>query len=134
MSAKYKAIKVGGRKKDEHRHIVETSVGRKLDRDEVVHHKDGDKTNNSLSNLEIMTLSEHSRMHQIGKLVSDATRDKLREAGIRTRTNAKLAVDKVIEIKQLLARGTRLVDVAAKYNLPKTTVSNIKRGASWGWV
>jgi hypothetical protein len=29
----------------------------------VIHHKDGDKTNNSMDNLELMTQSEHTRFH-----------------------------------------------------------------------
>lgn len=28
-----------------------------------VHHKDGDKTNNNLSNLQILTRSEHQKLH-----------------------------------------------------------------------
>lgn len=31
--------------------------------DLVVHHKDGNKLNNDVSNLEIMTLSEHTKLH-----------------------------------------------------------------------
>ena len=47
----------------QHREIVEKSLGRKLLREEVVHHKDGNKRNNRLNNLEVMSLSEHSRTH-----------------------------------------------------------------------
>lgn len=64
---KYKAVKVNGRKRDEHRYKVELSIGRSLDFNEVVHHKDGNKGNNDLENLEILSRSSHSRMHMIGK-------------------------------------------------------------------
>lgn len=37
----------------EHRHIMEESLGRALDKNESIHHKDGDKLNNNLNNLEI---------------------------------------------------------------------------------
>ena len=46
-----------------HRLIMENYIGRYLTRDEVVHHKDGNKSNNDISNLELMTNAEHSRLH-----------------------------------------------------------------------
>jgi len=49
----------------EHRYLMEKKLGRKLDTDEVVHHIDGNKRNNSLENLEVITRSEHSRHHAI---------------------------------------------------------------------
>lgn len=49
-----------------HRHIASLSVGRWLTTEEVVHHKDGNKTNNDASNLEVLTSSEHAKQHQVG--------------------------------------------------------------------
>lgn len=46
-----------------HRYIMEQVLGRTLSRDEVVHHIDGDRTNNDLSNLVVMSRSEHSKLH-----------------------------------------------------------------------
>jgi hypothetical protein len=48
----------------EHRLIAEKSIGRTLDRTEVVHHKDGDRLNNHADNLEVMSQSEHMRLHE----------------------------------------------------------------------
>lgn len=47
----------------QHRKIVEAIIGRPLEKNEVVHHKDGDKSNNSPENLELLTRSEHTRLH-----------------------------------------------------------------------
>ena len=47
----------------EYRGIMERVLGRKLTRDEVVHHKDGDKTNNDIANLEVMLRGTHVRLH-----------------------------------------------------------------------
>ena len=50
-----------------HRLIVEARLGRLLNEDEVVHHKDGNKENNYWENLEVMTQSEHARKHKMEK-------------------------------------------------------------------
>lgn len=48
-----------------HRVVVEQSLGRLLDEHEVVHHRDGDKHNNSIENLELMLDRDHNREHAI---------------------------------------------------------------------
>ena len=47
----------------EHRLVMEGLIGRYLTPDEVVHHKDGNKANNSPDNLQLMTQKEHTIMH-----------------------------------------------------------------------
>lgn len=49
----------------EHRFKMVRHLGRDLYPDEVVHHKDRNKANNSLDNLQLMTNSEHTRLHMI---------------------------------------------------------------------
>lgn len=46
-----------------HRRVMELHLGRVLKDDEVVHHKDGNGLNNEISNLQLMTKSEHSKLH-----------------------------------------------------------------------
>lgn len=47
----------------EHRLKMVRHIGRNLYPDEVVHHKDRNRANNSLDNLQLMTNSEHTRLH-----------------------------------------------------------------------
>lgn len=47
------------------RYLMEKHLGRELLPSEDVHHKDGDKTNDVLDNLEIINSIEHKRQHAI---------------------------------------------------------------------
>jgi hypothetical protein len=56
--------KINGR--HEHRAVAEAMLGRPLQTNEVVHHIDGNKLNNSPDNLMVMTQRDHMRMHGLG--------------------------------------------------------------------
>lgn len=47
----------------EHVVVIEGAIGRRLHSNECVHHIDHNKCNNNLSNLKLMTRSEHSSLH-----------------------------------------------------------------------
>ena len=49
----------------EHRTIMEQHLGRPLTDDEVVHHINGDTFDNRIENLQLMTRTEHTRLHCI---------------------------------------------------------------------
>ena len=61
---------IGGRYVYEHRIKVERRLGRLLSSDEVVHHINGDKLDNRISNLEVLSNREHASHH--GSLVPKA--------------------------------------------------------------
>lgn len=50
----------------EHRLVMSEHLGRPLRDDELVHHINGDKLDNRLENLEIMTRPEHTAEHMTG--------------------------------------------------------------------
>ena len=50
----YVKVRCGRKYIQEHRVVMEASIGRKLQKWETVHHKDGDRLNNRIENLELM--------------------------------------------------------------------------------
>ena len=64
----------------EHRIVAEKKLGRYLRSDEVVHHIDGNKTNNSPDNLIVLSNEDHATLHALlksGMSYEDAIREVL---------------------------------------------------------
>lgn len=74
MTYRYLTVKVDGKTKLKHRHIMEQHLGRALLPGEQVHHKDENIRNNEINNLEVMTGAAHQAQHkQKHPLTTDCT-------------------------------------------------------------
>lgn len=49
--------------RDEHRIVMERHLGRELSYKEIIHHKDRNKRNNEITNLEITNKRDHMKLH-----------------------------------------------------------------------
>jgi hypothetical protein len=116
-SSGYKKIRVGDTYKYEHRYMVEQSLGRELTSDEDVHHKDGNKLNNVLSNLEVLTKKEHAIKH--GNWLGEKNH------------TSKLNKKKVQEIRMRFKNGEVAKDLAIIYGVDVSNIRYIVNGVTW---
>lgn len=61
----YAVTSINGRKRKAHRLVMEAHLGRALLPTEVVHHKNGNKQDNRLANLEVVDHTTHSIEHNL---------------------------------------------------------------------
>ncbi len=64
----------------EHRLVWEEANGRSVPDDHVIHHRNGDITDNRLENLKLMTTTAHQRHHHLGRRRNAVTRARMSAA------------------------------------------------------
>lgn len=64
----YWVVRKDGRKIKEHRWVMEQHIGRNLTDEEIVHHRNHDKLDNRVENLQLTTRQEHMTLHKLERL------------------------------------------------------------------
>lgn len=135
----------------EHRMVMSAHLGRPLTNEEVVHHRNGDKLDNRIDNLEVLTAATHRREHD-PNTTRRVTRSPKRcaacgvsfVAGYGNHRRAKFCSTAcrnapgpaAIRRKLTLAdehqicsdTTTPTADLATRYSVSRTTIKRLRRG------
>lgn len=158
----YKTIQINGKQLRLHRYLMEQKIGRKLNFNEVVHHIDGNKLNNNIDNLEIISRGNHIKLHpeinkksievnsidlDIEKIIELRKTMSISEIAkffnVSNMTiwyrmkkfnikTKKLNELDIIEIKNLLSKKVKQKYIAQQFNVSEQLISNIKHNLRYG--
>lgn len=115
--ANYRNTTIRGKYHKIHRLVMEKRLGRPLNSNKVVHHKDWDKDNNKIENLEVMDKKEHNIL-----------------SGRLTIPNAKLSKSDIKIIRKMLKGKIHQWLIAYAYGVCRTTICHINTGKTWVWA
>lgn len=121
MYGEYPAVSIYDKKIHIHRLLKMYELGTDIDKDLYVHHKNGNKLDSSLDNLEMISKSEHQKIHNKNKVISSEQKKKISEAN-QKRKGIKMKKIDIPDLKTLLTKGFSISEIAKKYGLSWSTV------------
>lgn len=127
LSGEYPSVSINGKRRYIHRLMAAQFLGNIEGL--TVNHKDLNKHNNSLDNLEIVTQAEnnrHARENLEFKQRDLSTYPKGEDA-----TYCKLTNNDVLAIMEKIKLGESIIEIAKEYGVSFQNVSMIKTGKTW---
>jgi len=118
----YKMVSVSGcerRHYQVHRVVMEAFVGEPLDKHTQVNHRDGDKKNNNLFNLEYVTPSENVK-HAFDTGLAKPSK-----------SQAKITYADAEEIRLRIDAGEKQKDLAKEFKISAQAINDLVRGRTW---
>ncbi|TXH13452.1 MAG: HNH endonuclease [Hyphomicrobiaceae bacterium] len=92
-----------------------------------VHHTDKDKNNNTLANLQVVSIDFHNAMH-VEDRANAAVKGPMHPM-------SKLTELDVMEIDEMLRSGSMThAEIASRFNVSRRNISAIKSGSTWSHV
>jgi len=124
ISGVYPAVSIHGVKIHVHR-LIATYLNKEIITSSIhAHHKDGDKLNALVSNIELVDASKHMSIHNSGKKLSEEHKRKISEAN-RRRKGIKLKRKYNIpfkDLKRFLKKGKSISFIARKYGCSRMVI------------
>jgi len=108
-----------------HRLVAETFIG-EIPEKHCVNHVDGNKLNNNVGNLEIVTQKQNNQ-HAIVTGLKKKWRGE-------THPHSKLTEEDVINIRRRKKNGESGASIARDYTVSAHTINDVYRGKSWKWL
>jgi len=116
----------------EHRLVYEKASGRKLLPTEIIHHLNGDITDNRIENLAVMLAGAHTQHHKRGTILKAETKAKLSAAKIGKPSPKKLTAEQVLAIRDAYTKGKGgRSAIADAYGITPSMVSHITTRRAW---
>ncbi len=116
----YAGISLKHDKVSVHRIVGKYMIGMDFDRNIVVHHIDGNKFNNSISNLQIMKNSFHTKEHYPVQFVSISHLSNARKKAAEKIRRNDVTKEEVLKLYQ---QGLTYNEIASELHCGRTTVS-----------
>lgn len=110
--------------------LMEAHVSRELTSNEVVHHVNGDRSDDRIENLQVLTRAEHLALHR--PEVDAGIRMKVRRGSAHHRS--KLTETDVRAIRLRVTEGHGDAAIAEVFGVGRGTIHSVRTGRTWSHV